>query len=177
MADFIDIPSPPIDLGFLYYLGIMIALIVAILWREVIDPYRKRDWMKAYIITHGNKMKPVDIKPNGEQHFEWNKGIYFFPKNPFTREYKITVKKCAIYKEGISHPLLYQNIDTTTGKLKNNPNPSELREAIKASNMKQLMTPKMPWKEQVMFAVLGIGAGISIGLLLSPQFFPCPICK
>ena len=179
MPDFI-VPIVPeyywfLDINIMSYLIPLLLAVFVLLWKEVIDPYRKRDWMKAYMLTSGNKMKPIDIKPEGST-FDWNEGTYFFPKDPYTREYKITVKKAAIYKEGKSHPLVYESIDTTKGKLKSSPDPEEFREAIKAKNMKMLMTPKMPWKEQVMFIILGVMGGISIGLLLAPQFFPCPVC-
>lgn len=153
----------------------MAILVFILLWREVIDPYRKRDWLRAYMITTSNHIKPLDIKPKSD-YFEWNGGTYFFPKDPFTRQYKITVKKAALYKEGKIHPLVYEQIDTTKGKLKTNPDPEEFREAVKAQNMKQLMTPKLPWKEQLLFVLLGIGTGVAIGLMMAPQVMPCPVC-
>ncbi len=118
-------------IGFFINIAVMGIAAFAVLWKEVINPYRKRDWMKAYFITHGNKLEPVDIKPSSDGYFEHNKGTYFYPREPLTREYKMTVKKAAIYKEGESHPLLYEVIDTTKGKLKSTPKPKEITEAIK----------------------------------------------
>lgn len=170
-------PEPivqPIQTDLLLLLGFLIPIIIlvaVILWKEVINPYRKRTWLKAYMITAGRNIKPIDVNPQSET-FLWNKGTYFVGRNPFTREHKITVRKAQIYSEDCPHPLKFEKLSATEQQLVREYLPDEITKIADAKNVKALMTPKMNWKDMLIYIIVGAFGGVGIGYILAMSMFP-----
>lgn len=153
----------------------LIIIVAAVLIREVLLPYRKRDWSRAAVIGTDNHIAYLDVKPK-VGWFSHKDCTYVFPKETFIRKYKLGVKPLAFFVEGIPEAISLVITQPTKPEFKAAYAGETVKTAIKGGLIKQLLTPTTDDKEKLIFILLGILGGIGIMALIYPSIYPCPVC-